>query len=155
MLFLLFVWYVIYLVSSCTSGTAYNSSARPLLRISTWLMFAMLARQPDRCSRCTLPFNMLRRRFYHILLTSCEQLFTPAWKVYDRDPVTEQTSIQTIAYASHFHTRNQIAERGEHHPSLEQRVMSTVVVLMLLTYLQLQPFGAYLLFKLECRYRRG
>jgi len=98
---------------------------------------------------------MLRHRFYHILLTSCKQLFTPAWKVYDRDPVAEYTSIQTTAHASHYYTRNQIAERGEHHPSLEQRVVSTVVVLMLLTYLQLQPFGAHLLSKLECRYRRG
>ena len=141
-------------MSSC-SGTACNSSARPLLRISAWPMFVMSARQPDRCSRCALRFNMLRHRFYHILLTSCEQLFTPARKVYDRDPVVEYTSIQTTAHTSHYYTRNQIAERGEHHLFLEQPVVSTVVVLMLLTYSQPQPFGAHLLSKLECRYHRG
>jgi len=95
-------------------------------------MFVMSARQPDLCSKRALPFNMLHHQFYHILLTSCEQLFTPARKVYDRDPVTEYASIQTIAHASHYYTRNQIAERGEHHP-LEQRVVSTVVALMLPT----------------------
>jgi len=50
------------------------------------------------------------------------------------DPVAEYTSIQTIARASHYYTRNQIAERRAHHPSLKQRVVSTVVVLMLLTW---------------------
>jgi len=118
-------------------------------------MFVTSTRQPDHCSRRALPFNMLHHQFYHILLTSCEQLFTPARKVYDRDPVAEYTSIQTTAHASHYYARNQIAERGEHHPFLEQRVVSAVVVLMLLTYLQLQPFGAYLLSKLERRYHRG
>ena len=89
---------------------------RPLLRISACPMFLMSAPQPDRCSQCALPFNMLRHRFHHILLTSCEQLFTPARKVYNRDPVAEYTSIQTTAHASHYYTRNQIAERGT--PSL-------------------------------------
>ena len=88
------------------------------------------------------PFNMLHHQFYYIFLTSYEQLLTPARKVYDRDPVVEYTSIQTTAHTSHYYTRNQIAERGEHHLFLEQPVVSTVVVLILLTYLQLQPFGA-------------
>ena len=143
-LFQLFVWYIIHVVSSCTSGIACNSSARPLRRISACPMFVMSAPQPDRCSRCALPFNICVIGFHHILLTSCEQFFTPARKAYDRDPVADYTSIQITAHASHCYTRNQIAGRREHHPSLKQRVVSTVVVLVLLTYLQLQPFGASL-----------
>jgi len=96
---------LIHAVSSCTSGTACDSSARPLVRISPWPMFVMSARQPDRCSRRTLPFNMLHHQFYHILLTSCEQLFTPARKVYDRDPVAEYIHSDNGAHLSLLHTK--------------------------------------------------
>jgi len=81
-------------------------------------MLVISARQPDRCSRCALPFNVLHHQFYHILLTSCEQLFTPARKVYDRGPVAEYTLISDNG------TRLPLLHTKpiEHHPLLEQRV---------------------------------
>jgi len=79
-----------------------------------------------------LPLNILHHRFYHTLLTSWKQLFTPARKVYDRSCRRIYIHSDNSARLSLLHTKPNRREAGT--PSLfEATSVSTVVVLMLLS----------------------